>query len=388
MKGNFIYYNPTKLYFGTDAINGLDKELPNYGKNILLVYGGGSIKKNGIYDATLDFLKKHNKTVFEDSGVMPNPTYKKMLNGIALVKKHKIDFILAVGGGSVVDYAKAVAELAYEEGDLWDRFFVKCEPIVGKLVPFGCILTMVGTGSEMNGGSVITNEQLKIKDAIMVGPEGFPKFSILNPEYTFSVPKYQMLAGIFDIFSHILEQYMSEGGDSTSDYIAEGLMRSLIYSSLIAKDNPTNYEARANIMWISTWALNTLISKGKSGDWNVHNIAHGVAAHIDSTHGMTLASVSLAYYRHILDKGLHQFKRFAINVWGVSEKGKSDLEIANEGLEAFENYLKELGLILSLKELGAKESEIDNYVVSTDLSNNGFKLITNKDLKKILLESL
>ena len=389
MLTNFTFYNPTKLYFGKDAINGLDKELAKYGKNVLLVYGYGSIKKNGVYDAVVAKLKANGKNVFDDAGVMPNPTIEKMYGGISLVKKHKIDLILAVGGGSVVDYAKAMASLAYEDGDLWQRFFVEGQPVKAKNIPLAVVLTMVGTGSEMNGGSVISNIPLKQKMAYMFDTDRFPKFSILNPEYTFSVPRYQMVAGIFDIFSHILEQYISFGGElCASDYIAEGLMRSLIDASLVAVDNPVNYEARANIMWTSTWALNTLLSKAKNGDWNVHQIAHGVASQTDATHGMALASVSLAYYNFILDAGVSQFKKLAVNVFKVDVKNKTDKEIAAEGLKELEKFMCKIGLVKSLAELGFKNEMMIDALNATHLNSGGFKKVSLDDVKGILLKSM
>lgn len=389
MNTNFTFYNPTKLYFGKNAIDGLDKELAKFGKNVLLVHGFGAIKKNGVYDAVVKKLEANGKKVFDDSGVMPNPTIEKMYGGIELVKKHKIDLILAVGGGSVVDYAKAMAALAFEDGDLWQRFFVNGEPVKAKNIPLAVVLTMVGTGSEMNGGSVISNIPKKQKMAYMFDTDRFPKFSILNPEYTFSVPQYQMVAGIFDIFSHILEQYLSFGGElCTSDYLAEGLMRSLMDASLVAVKNPTDYSARANIMWTSTWALNTLLSKGKNGDWNVHQIAHGVAANTDATHGMALASVSLAYYNHILDAGLGQFKKLAVNVFKVETKNKTDKEVALDGLHELEKFMKAIGVVMNISDLGFKKEMMKDALKATHLNSGGFKKVSLDDVRCILEKSM
>ena len=322
MLGNFIYSNPTKLYFGTDALKGLNKELPKYGKNVLLVYGGGSIQKNGIYDQVVEILKANGKTIFEDAGVMPNPTVEKLYEGCKRAKDGQVDFILAVGGGSVCDYAKAVSISAHCPTDPWDKYFLRMEDVDNPIIPVGCVLTMVGTGSEMNGGMVITNPESKLKIGHVFGDHVFPKFSILNPVFTFTVPQYQMVAGFFDIMSHILEQYFSGADDNTSDYIMEGLLRSLIHSSKIAVQNPTDYEARSNIMWTATWALNTLVAKGKSTDWMVHMIGQSIGAYTDATHGMTLSAVSMAYYRLIMPYGLDKFKRYAIHVWDVNPTGK------------------------------------------------------------------
>ena len=323
MLGNFEYCNPTKLYFGDDSLHYLNTELKNYGKKILLVYGGGSIKKNGIYDEVITVLHENNKEVIELSGVMPNPTLDKLYEGIELSRKNGIDFILAVGGGSVCDYAKALSVSIHCQEDPWDKYYLQRQEPTCEIVPVGCILTMVGTGSEMNGGAVITNHQQKLKIGHVFNEQVMPKFSILNPRYTLTLPKYQMIAGIYDIMNHICEQYFSGDDDNTSDYISEGLMKSLIHSSRQAVKDPQNYEARSNIMWIATWALNTLIAKGKSTDWMVHMLGQAVGAYTDATHGMTLAAVSLPYYRYIMPYGLDKFVRFAKNVWNIDDQNKT-----------------------------------------------------------------
>ena len=258
MLGNFRYSNPTKLYFGDEAVKSLAGELRNYGPKVMLSYGGGSIKRNGIYDDVIRALEEAGKEVFEDPGVMSNPTVDKLYEGCRIAKENDVDLILAVGGGSTIDYAKAVSVSAWCEEDPWDKYYLRMEDPDNRIIPVGCVLTMVGTGSEMNGGSVITNHAQKLKIGHVFDDDVMPKFAILNPKYTFTVPKYQMTAGIFDIFSHICEQYFSGEDDNTSDYIAEALMRSVIHSSRIAVVNPEDYEARSNLMWDATWALNTL----------------------------------------------------------------------------------------------------------------------------------
>lgn len=388
MLGNFTYCNPTKLYFGKDALDGLNEELPKYGKNVLLVYGGGSIKKNGIYDKIVEILKANGKNIYEDAGVMPNPTTEKLLEGIKRARDAKADLILAVGGGSVCDYAKAVSVSAHLDGDPWDKYFIKFEEVECEIVPVGCVLTMVGTGSEMNGGSVITNHAQKLKIGHVFGENVFPKFSILNPEYTFTLPKYQMISGIYDIMSHILEQYFSGTDDNTSDYIMEGLLRSLIHSADIAALNPTDYEARSNIMWTATWALNTLVDKGKTTDWMVHMLGQAVAAHTDATHGMTLAAVTMPYYCYIMKYGLAKFARYAVNVWGVNGAGKTEEEIAKEGLSTMEAWMKKIGLVMNTTELGATPEMIDGMVKSTIVMDGGYKVLDEKEIRAILTESL
>ncbi len=248
MLGNFSYHNPTKLYFGDDSLKYLKDELKNYGKNVLFVYGGGSIKKNGLYDEIIAILKEYEKNIAEVSGVMPNPTSDKLNEGVAIARENNIDFILAVGGGSVCDYSKAVSVSVNCNDDPWEKYFIRFEEPDCKIIPVGCVLTMAGTGSEMNGGSVITNHEKKLKIGHVFGDDVMPKFSILNPKYTMTLPKYQMCAGIYDIFNHICEQYFSGEDDNTSDYISEGLMRGLIHASRIAVENPQDYEARSNIM--------------------------------------------------------------------------------------------------------------------------------------------
>lgn len=388
MLGNFTYCNPTKLYFGKGALDGLNAELPKYGKNVLLVYGGGSVKKNGIYDKVVSVLKANGKEVFEDAGVMPNPTADKLREGVARARAAKADFILAVGGGSVCDYAKAVSVSVHCDEDPWDRYFDRFEEVSCEIVPVGCVLTMVGTGSEMNGGSVITNREKKLKIGHVFGENVYPKFSILNPEFTFTVPHYQMISGIYDILSHILEQYFSGEDDNTSDYIAEGLLRSLIHAAEIAAVNPTDYEARSNIMWTATWALNTLIAKGKTEDWMVHMLGQAVGAYTNATHGMTLSAVSMPYYRHILPYGAAKFARYAVNVWGVDQSGKTEREVAEEGLCRMEAWMKKLGLVMNLTELGVTPDMIDGIASATLVMDGGYKVLSTDEIKEILKASL
>lgn len=388
MLGNFSYSNPTKLYFGDDSLNFLNEELPKYGKNVLLVYGGGSIKKTGLYDKIVKILKDNGKEVFEDAGVMPNPTVEKLYEGCKRAKENNVDLILAVGGGSVCDYAKAVSVSTYCEEDPWDKYYLRMEDVDNKIIPVGCVLTMVGTGSEMNGGSVITNHATKLKIGHVFGDNVFPKFSILNPVLTYTIPQYQMVAGFFDIMSHILEQYFTNEDDNTSDYIMEGLLKSLIHSSRIAIKNPTDYEARSNIMWTATWALNTFVAKGKSTDWMVHMIGQSIGAHTDATHGMTLSAISLAYYRFIMPYGLQKFKRYAINVWNVNPEGKTDKDIAKEGLDRMEAYMNELGLVMNIKDLGVTEDMLDGIAKGSFILKGGYKVLTHDEIVYILKESM
>lgn len=389
MLGNFQYCNPTKLYFGEDTLYALNEELPKYGKNVVLIYGGGSIKKNGIYDQVLEVLKENGKNVSEIAGVMPNPTLEKLYEGVEIARNHKADLLLAVGGGSVCDYSKAVSVSVHCDEDPWEKYYLRFEEPVCETVPVGCILTMAGTGSEMNAGSVITNSATKQKIGHVFADEKImPRFSILNPNYTMTLPKYQMVSGIYDIFNHICEQYFSGEDDNTSDYISEGLMCSLLHASRIANENPQDYEARSNIMWTATWALNTLVAKGKTTDWMVHMLGQSVGGHTNATHGMTLAAVSLAYYRFIMKDGLDKFKRFAINVWKVDAVGKTDQQIAEEGLAAMEAWMKELGLVMNLTELGVTEDMIPDLVKSTLVMDGGYRTMDAESIEKVFRESL
>ena len=388
MTGNFMYSNPTRLYFGENAVSFLAKELKNYGPKVMLTYGGGSIKRNGVYDDVIAALKEAGKEVFEDPGVMSNPTVEKLYEGCKIARENNVDLILAVGGGSTIDYAKAVSVSAWCDEDPWDKYYLRMEAPDNRIIPVGSVLTMVGTGSEMNGGSVITNPAQKLKIGHVFGDNVMPKFSILNPKYTFTVPKYQMVAGIYDIFNHICEQYFSGTDDSASDYIAEGLMKCVVNASRAAVKNPEDYEARSNLMWCATWALNTLIAKGKTTDWEVHMIGQAVGAYTNATHGMTLAAVSLPYYRHILPYGEAKFARFAKEVWGVRTDTMTAREAAEAGLAALEGWMREIGVVMNTKDLGVTEDMLEGIARATFLLGGGYKKLTKEEVVEILRESL
>ncbi len=388
MLGNFRYSNPTALYFGEGALKNLGKELAQYGPTVMLCYGGGSIKQNGIYEQVIEALTAAGKTIVEDAGVMSNPTYEKLLDGREIARKHNVDLILAVGGGSVIDYAKAVSVSVYEDEDPWEKYYVRQENPTCKIIPVGSVLTMTGTGSEMNGGTVITNRAAHIKKGKVFGDNVMPRFSVLDPTFTYSVPQYQMVAGIFDIMSHILEQYLSGTDDNTSDYLAEGLMLSLVNSSRVAVKNPLDYEARSNIMWTATWALNTLIGRGKSQDWMVHQMGHAVSALTNATHGMTLAAVSLPYYHFILEAGLPKFVRFAQNVWHIDPTDKSDKEIALAGLDALKAWMQEIGVVMNISELGATPDMLEALADATFIAQSGYRVLTREEVIEVFRQSL
>ena len=384
MELDFCFHNPTKIYFGKGAINNLKDELKKYGNTIMLAYGKGSIKKIGLYDELMKIFNEAGKKVVEFSGIMPNPTAAKVKEGIKLVRENNVDFILAVGGGSTMDCTKAVSMGAANDVEFWDYFYMNYNPPKNK-IPFGTIVTMVGTGSEMNGGSVITNEDVKIKTGV-VYPNMLPDFSILNPEYTYSLSKFQMVSGICDMMSHIMEQYFSKPDtDNVSDDLSEALMKNIIKNAYICIENPNDYNARGNIMWDATLALNTLIGCSKEGDWEVHNIEHQLSAYYDVAHGMGLAAISPSYYRHIIDFGLSKFKKFAINVFGVSTDNKTDKEIALEGINKLEEFFKNIGATTTLRELGITNKEELNEIAKTCfVSNSAYKVMSTDDIKAIL----
>lgn len=320
---------------------------------------------------------------------MPNPTLAKLYEGVEIARKHHADLLLAVGGGSVCDYSKAVAVSVNCKDDPWEKYYVRFEEPDCDIIPVGCVLTMAGTGSEMNAGSVITNEKTKQKIGHVFASEAvMPRFTVLNPNYTLTLPKYQMVSGIYDIFNHICEQYFSGEDDNTSDYISEGLMRSVIHSSRIAVQNPQDYEARSNIMWTATWALNTLVAKGKSSDWMVHMLGQAVGGYTNATHGMTLSAVSLAYYHYILPYGLAKFVRFAKNVWNVDPTGKTDEQIAEEGLAAMETWMKEIGVVMHLSEFGVTEDNLESIADLTLPMNGGYKVLDRNEIIEIFRKSL
>ena len=356
---NFIFENSTKVYFGKGSVKEfLADNLEAYGNNVMLAYGGKSIKENGIYDEVTEILTAAGKNVIEFSGIMPNPTYKKVLEGAELAKSNNVDVILAVGGGSVMDCCKAVSLAAAYDGDIWEDYWEKNGIIYFEPVPLGVIVTVAGTGSECNGGAVITNEDKKIKTGRDY-PKCNPKFALMDPRYTMSVPKLQTASGGFDILSHIMETYFSEtDDDNVSDYISEALMKSVIKNLPIAIENPNDYIARSNLMWAATMAENRIIKLGKRCDFQAHQIEHQLGAYTDCNHGCGLAAIHPTYYRYIYKSGLTKFVSFAKNVWNISSEGKTSEEIALSGIDRLEEFIKKIGLPTSLRELGINDKSI------------------------------
>lgn len=387
---NFIFENGTKTFFGKGCVKEYLACLTGYyGKNVMLAYGGGSIKKNGIYDEVVEVLEKGGKNIIEFPGIMANPTYKKVMEGAELAKEEKVDFILGVGGGSVMDCCKAISMAAVYDGDIWAEFFARPGIMGFEPLPLGVIVTVTGTGSEMNGGAVITNEELKIKTGRDY-PKCNPRFALLDPTYTYSVPKRQMVSGGFDILSHIMEIYFSgPDEDNVSDDIAEALMKSVIRNLRAAIGNPEDYTARSNLMWDATMAENRVIKMGKRMDFECHNMEHQLGAYTDCNHGEGLAVLHPVYYRHIYKEGLSKFVKFAVNVWGISPGGKSEEELALEGIEALADFIKEIGLPQSLRELGIDENtDLKEIADSCGISAGSYKQMTHEEILEIFRECL
>ena len=388
---NFIFENATKTFFGKGCVGEyLCCLAGHYGKNVLLCYGGGSIKKNGVYDEVMESLRKAGKNVTEFSGIMSNPTYQKVLEGARLARENQIDLILGVGGGSVMDCCKAISLAAVYEGDVWADFWARPGIIDFEPLPLGVIVTAAGTGSEMNGGAVITNEELKIKTGRDY-PRCNPKFALLDPSYTFSVPKRQMVSGGFDTLSHIMEIYFSRPDEeNVSDDIAEGLMRGVIRDLRAAVKDPLDYTARSNLMWEATMAENRIIKLGKQTDFQCHMMEHSLGAYTDCNHGEGLAVLHPAYYRRICEAGAEKFARFAVRVWGVSPEGKTQEELARAGVEALADFIREIGMPDTLKELGITPENTDLLAVANSCAivSGSYRKLSHEEIYEIFRECL
>lgn len=384
---SFNFFNPTKIIFGENAINNLANEVKNY-KNILFTYGGGSIKKNGIYNKVIQILKNENKNVIELDGIMPNPRKEKVYEGIELCKNNNIDFILAVGGGSVIDCSKAIAIGSKTDKDFWQTFYIDWEECTDA-IPLGTILTLSATGTEMDSGSVITDWENHIKTHYD-SEHMFPKFSILDPSYTYTLPKEQTIYGSIDILAHVFEQYFSMPDESNlSDNLAEAIIRTVIDNLEIAIENPNNYNARANLMWCSTMALNGIIGLGKEQDWNSHQIEHALSGIYDIAHGAGLAIVFPNWMKYVYKNSINKFKKYAVNIWNVDTKNKTEEEIALEGINKTKEYFSKVGAPVTLSEVNIPESDIDKIVETVILTGEGSYLKINKeDIKNILISAI
>ncbi|HIZ43713.1 MAG TPA: iron-containing alcohol dehydrogenase [Firmicutes bacterium] len=384
---NFIFQNATKVYFGKDCVKEYLGSLTEPYSTVLLAYGGGSAKRNGIYDEVTGILKANGKKIVEFSGIMANPTYAKVQEGAKLVREYDADMILGIGGGSVMDCCKAVSLAARYDGNIWDDFWAKPGVIGTEPVPLGVIVTVAGTGSECNGGAVITNEEKKVKTGRDY-PRLNPGFALMDPTYTYSVPVKQMVSGGFDILSHIMETYFSEPNeDNVSDDIMEALMRSVIRNLRASIQNPEDYTARSNLMWDSTMAENRVIKMGKKCDFECHNMEHQLGAYTNCNHGCGLAVLHPVYYRHIYREGLPKFVRFAENVWGIARGGKSDEELALAGIDALADFIREIGLPTTLKEAGVTDkSQLKEIADSCGISAGAYKKMTHEEILEIFNE--
>ena len=383
---NFTFSYPTKVYFGKGAAENMKAELTKYGPTVMLAYGGGSVKKSGVYDQMVDLLKKAGKTVVDFSGIMPNPTYAKVQEGAALAREKGVDFILAVGGGSVIDCCKIVSAQARTLEDIWNMETVgKWYPT--EFIPMGAVVTASGTGSEMNNGAVITNEEQKIKGGIL---GAHASFAVLDPDYTMTVPFRQVISGAFDTLSHAMETYFGQPHDhnNLSDDLSEAVMRSVIANIRVLLKDHDSYEARSELMWASAMAENGILKIGKVTDFQCHQIEHQLGAYTDCNHGAGLAVLHPVLYRHICEAGAEKFARFARNVWGIEEKETAE-ETARAGVEALADFIKEIGLPASFTEMGiSPDTDFKAVADSCNLTAGCCKKLTHEEILEILKECL
>ncbi|MEA3320261.1 MAG: iron-containing alcohol dehydrogenase [Bacillota bacterium] len=385
---NFTFYNPTKLLFGKGQLETLPQEMEAYGKNVLLVYGGGSIKRSGLYDNVISTLHKAGATITELAGVEPNPRLSTVRKGIELCKENQIDFLLAVGGGSVIDCTKAIAAGAKYDGDVWD--IVLRKHIATEALPFGTVLTLAATGSEMNAGSVITNWETNEKYG-WGSPVTFPKFSILDPVNTFTVPKDHTVYGIVDMMSHVLEQYFHQTTNTPlQDRMCEAVLTTVMETAPKLLEDLESYEHRETILFNGTIALNGMLQMGYRGDWATHGIEHAVSAIYDIPHAGGLAILFPNWMEHVMDANLGRFKQLAVRVFGVQDNGSSDKEIALEGIRRLREFWSSLGAPTRLADYdidGKNINKMAEHVMSRGAVGN-FKSLSHEDVTSILKASL
>ena len=380
---NFNYSIPTKVFFGKDQINVLGSQIKAYGTKVLLVYGGGSIKRNGLYNKVTEILNKENISFWELSGVEPNPRITTVRRGVEICRKNSVDLVLPIGGGSTIDCAKAIAAAVNYEGDAWD--IVTNPGKIKKVLPIASILTLAATGSEMDFFSVISNQD--INEKLGTGhPDMAPKFSILDPTYTFSVPASQTAAGTADIMSHVFETYFNNTpGVFLQNRMAEAILKTCIKYGNIAIADPENYEARANLMWASSLAINGLLSYGKDAQWSVHPMEHELSAFYDITHGVGLAILTPHWMKYVLnDTTLHSFVEYGVNVWGIDEN-EDKYAIANKAIQKTSEHFASLGIPARLRDVGIKEEKLELMAKQTTRNGNvgNFMPLASEDVLNI-----
>ncbi|MDE6123814.1 MAG: iron-containing alcohol dehydrogenase [Eubacterium sp.] len=384
---SFIYSYPTKQYFGKGAAKkAFDAELSKYGRKVMLACGGGSIKKSGIYNEIVHLLKGAEKEIIEFSGIMPNPTYAKVQEGARLVKENEVDFILAVGGGSVIDCCKIISSQACTEEDIWEMEFSKGRFPVSQ-IPMGALVTASGTGAEQNAGAVITNEEKNIKTGVF---GAHYDFAVLDPEYTLSLPMKQVVSGAFDTLSHCMETYFGTGGEyNLSDDINEAVMKNVIRNIRAVVSDHNDISARGELMWASAMGENGILKIGKITDFQAHQIEHQLGAYTNCNHGQGLAVIQPVLYRHIYECNIKKFAQFAVNVWGIEKDSRSDTELAAAGIRALEDFIKEIGMPTSFSEMNIdKNTDLKAVADSSNITDGCCKKLTHEEILEILKECL
>lgn len=382
---NFVYNIPTRIYFGKDQVHQIGEAVKEFGgSRVLITYGSKRIKNIGLFDEAVDYLKRYDIKVFELGGIEPNPRISSVREGVRICKENNVDFILSIGGGSVLDCSKAIAVGYYYDGDPWDFYIKKAE--LAEALPIGAILTLAATGSEMNGNSVISN--LETEQKYSIGDDMLrPKFSILDPTLTYSVPSDQTAAGIVDIMSHIFEQYFSPIKDSfVQDRLAEALLQTCVYAGPIAMKEPDHYEARANLLWAGSLALNSLLTYGKYGDWATHMIEHEVSAIYDITHGVGLAILTPFWMEYVLDENtLDKFVSLALNVWKVHDS-PIKMAVAKDGINRTRAFFSSLGMPERLRDVGIEKERLEEMAEKTVMfgSRGTIRTLEKDDVLKIL----
>lgn len=378
----FTYSCPVKVYFGEKAAEkNLAAELQKYGKNVLLAYGGGSVKRNGVYEELTGILRAAGKNVVEFAGIMSNPTYAKVREGAKLARENDVDFILAVGGGSVIDCCKIVSAQAKLDADIWDYEYAQ-RRIPAEFIPMGAVVTAFGTGAEMNNGAVITHQEKKLKSPLW---GAFYDFAVLDPEYTMSMPMKQVISGAFDTLSHCMETYFgSPKEDNLSDEINEAVMRNVVRNIRAALKNPQDRFARSELVWASAMGENGILKIGKATDFQCHMMEHQLGAYTDCNHGAGLSALHTAYYRYIVAKGTDKFAKFAERVWGIDPSGKSETELADAGIDALAAFIREIGMPSNFRELGIPaDLPWKEIADSVTLTPGGYGRLTHEDVLNI-----